>query len=133
MSKVRTRRMEKSGITRERYNELVWFARQYEHLKRQEWAYRIGDVDRVEGGNGHWHGVSDPTGNGGVRLASSPYTWKINAIEQSAIEADPSLNAYILANVTGRMRYEEMAAPCGRNQFFAARKRFFEALNLRVP
>lgn len=126
-------RLDSSGITRERYNQLKWIAREYDALRRREQAFRRGETDRREGGNGAWRGISDPTAEGGMRLANSPYAWKIAAIEQSAAAADPALCEYVLQNVTRGRRYEELDAPCGRNQFFRARRRFFEELDRRMP
>lgn len=126
-------RLENTGVSTARYEQLKWFARQYDELRRSEKAYRRGEVDKKGGGNGEWHGVSDPTASGGLRLASSPFAWKIAAIEQAAAAADPALCRYVLANVTRGQRYEDMPVPCGRNQFYRARQRFFVELDNRIP
>lgn len=133
MAKVRTKRYEQSGISRERYGQLVWFARQYDELKRREKAWRAGETERGGVGDTLYSGRPDPTAREGMRLVNSPYAWKIAAIEQAVIAAAPGLSACVLANVTRGSRYEEMQVPCGRNQFFAARRRFFDELDARVP
>ena len=133
MARVRVKRFEQRGISRERYGQLVWFARQYDELKRKERAWRAGEIDKVGSGNGAWAGRPDPTAQEGMRLANSPFSWKIAAIEQAAIAASPSMSEYVLMNVTQGRRYEEMQTPCGRNQFFAARRKFFDELDVRVP
>ena len=120
-------------MSRERYLQLAWFARQYDELKRREKAWRAGETERNGAGDVIYSGRPDPTASEGLRLANSPYAWKIAAIEQSAITAEHSLSTCLLANVTRGSRYEEMQVPCGRNQFFAARRRFFEELDARVP
>lgn len=124
--------LENEGITEKRYLQLKWLARQYGELKQMEARFRRGEVDRTAS-SGVWNGASDPTGNAGTRLASSPYAWKISAIEQSAIAADPTLAPWILKNVADNIRLEYLDVPCGRNQFFAARRRFFVELDCRVP
>lgn len=133
MSRERNLKLEKYGISDARYKELLWLARQYDELKRKERAYRRGEVDRVGGGNGAWKGVSDPTAAGGMRLASSPYAWKIAAIEQAAAAADAGLCRHILDNVARGRTFEDMGPPCARNTFFAARARFFAELDRRYP
>ena len=107
----------------------MWFARRYDEYKASERKWRAGEYDRVKTGNAAGRGHSDPTAAEGLRLASNPYTWKIAAINHAAIAADAALSPYILKNVTADMRYENMPVPCGRNQFFAARRRFFEQLH----
>jgi hypothetical protein len=107
----------------------MWFARRYDEYKASERKWRAGEYDRVKTGNTAGRGHSDPTAAEGLRLASNPYTWKIAAINHAAIAADAALSPYILKNVTADMRYENMPVPCGRNQFFAARRRFFEQLH----
>lgn len=105
-------------------------ARQYDQLKAAERRWRAGIYDRRAEGNRPGRGHSDPTAGEALRMASSPYAWKIAAIEQAAMAADMSLFPYILANVTRDMRFEDMDVPAGRNQFFDARRRFFEELHL---
>lgn len=124
--------LENEGISEKRYLQLKWLARQYGELKQQEARFRRGEVDRLSG-SGEWNGAPDPTGNAGARLASSPYAWKISAIEQAAIAADPALSPWLLKNVTDGIRLEHLDVPCGRNQFFAARRKFFVELDCRVP
>ena len=107
----------------------MWFSRRYDEFKAAERKWRVGEYDRVKSGNTAGYGHSDPTAGEAVRLASNPYTWKIAAINHAAITADAVLSPYILKNVTCDTRFENMPVPCGRNQFFAARRRFFEQLH----
>lgn len=133
MARVRTKRFEKDGKTRERYWQLVWFARQYDELKRRERAWRAGDTDRSMAGDAMYSGRPDPTAQEGMRLASSPFAWKIAAIEQAAVAAAPAYSAHVLMSATRGCTWEELGPPCGRNQFLAARRRFFDELDVRVP
>lgn len=132
MARIRTKRYETAEISRDRYRELAAVARQYDELKHAEKQWRAGEVDR----RGHrcvfWR-MPDPTGNEAMRLAQSPYAWKIAAIEQSAAAAAPDICEYILRNVTRGARFEEMDVPCHRNTFFRGRRRFFIELDSRIP
>lgn len=112
--------------------QLKWFARQYDELKRRETRFRLGDVDRRPG-NGGGIGHGDPTGSEAIRMASSPYAWKIAAIEQAAVTASPELCKWILKSVTEGVPLERLQPPCGKNQFYAARRRFFIELDSRMP
>lgn len=56
---------------------------------------------------------------------------KIMMIEESAKEASPELYKYILQSVTQGTPYEYMDAPCGRNQFYNAKRKFFYRLSLK--
>ena len=107
----------------------MWFARRYKEFKAMERRWRNDEYDRAKTGNTAGRGYSDPTASEAVRLTTNPFSWKIAAINHAAIAADAALSPYILKNVTTDMRYENMPVPCGRNQFFAARRRFFEQLH----
>lgn len=51
------------------------------------------------------------------------------AIEEAARRAGAGLQRCIIRNVTEGVLYEEMPVPCGRRQFYAARRRFFAELD----
>lgn len=53
---------------------------------------------------------------------------EVKLIEQTAIAADPVIYPYILKSVTQGIKYEYMDAPCGRRQFYEARRVFFALL-----
>ena len=110
----------------------MWFARQYDQLKDARRRWISGEYDRIATGNGSARVRSDPTANEAMRRASFPQEWKIAAIEQAAAAADKALCVYIIRNVTQDARYENMPVPAGRRQFFAARRRFFEGLHVRL-
>ena len=95
MAKIRTKRLEKQGISRERYQELL-------HISRQFFEQ---------------HG------------AGNPLAWRVSVIERAAAAAGEFLAPYILANVTEGRTFEQMTVPCGRNQFFQVRKRYFQELD----
>lgn len=94
MRTISTKFLEKSGISRNRYLELLYFSRQYaEYRRRSELA---GYAEQIEA---------------------------------AAREAGEGLAPYILRNVTDGERYEYLAAPCGINQFYRARQRYFIELD----
>lgn len=97
MAKIRTKRLEKQGISRERYQELVHFSRQYLEIRQR--------------GGADWR------------------AWRVPVIEEAARAAQEDLFVYLLENVTSGRTYEQMQPPCGRNMFFAARKRYFIELD----
>ena len=132
MAKIRAEWYEKHGISRERYNELMWFTRRYDEFREAARKFERGEYDRKHTGNTPARGHADPTANEAMRLASNPHAWKVAAIEQAAVAADARLCAYLLRNVTQDARFEDMPVPCGRNQFFMARRRFFAELHLRL-
>lgn len=129
MAKVRANWYEKRGISKARYCELMWFARQYDEYKAAERRWRCGEYDRMAAGNSAGRGHSDPTANEAVRRASSPWTWKISAIEQAAIIAAPEYCAELLKNVTMDLTWEVIQPPASRERFYAARREFFLALH----
>lgn len=97
MAKIRTKRLERQGISRERYQELIYFSRQYLEIKRR------GDADRR--------------------------AWRVPVIEAAVRAAREDLFPYLLESVTTGRTYEQMNPPCGRVQFYAARRRYFEELD----
>lgn len=53
----------------------------------------------------------------------------VELIEQTAIEADSELYQFIIKNVTEGIPWEYMEVPCGRRQFYEARRTFFVLLS----
>lgn len=51
------------------------------------------------------------------------------AIDEAARKAGDGLRRWILRNVVDGTPWEEMPVPCGRRQFYAARRRFFSELD----
>lgn len=107
----------------------MWFARGYDEYRTADRRWRNGEYDRIASGNTSGRGHSDPTANEALRRTASPYAWKIAAIEQAAAIAAPGYFRELLKNVTGDMTWEVIQPPCGRAQFYAARREFFLALH----
>lgn len=122
-------RMDEYGISGDRYTELKYMCRQYDAMKSKLNRIRMGIDDPSPRKGNSAAQVKDPTGNNAARAADSWCARRIGAIEQAARVADPSLSKYILSNVTRDVRYEEMPVPCGINQFYRARRRFFWELD----
>lgn len=93
--KKRGVKIKEYGISREKYAELKYFCMQYHEKKR-------------EALNGNTLRQKD-----------------VEQIEQTALETDPSLYPYILRSVTEGIPYEYMDVPCGRKQFYEARRIYF--------
>lgn len=107
----------------------MWFARGYDEYKAADRRWRNGEYDRIAIGNAHGKNHSDPTANEALRRTASPSAWKIAAIEQAALLVAPGFGKELLKNVTGDMTWEVIQPPCGRAQFYAARREFFIALS----
>lgn len=129
----RTKRYEGYGISRDRYMELKFIARQYDAMIAAEKRLRNGETDRKGGRSGKWK-QTDPTGNAAVDIACRSLAPRIRAIEDSARAAcgEDALWKYIMRCVTRGETWEMMAPPCGRRQFYAMRRRFFIELDARV-
>lgn len=120
------------GVSRERMNELRWVCRQYRAYRQRLAAMRRGEFDRPARGNGRWRGRPDPTAGQAVMLADSREAKRIAAIEAAARAADPELYRYILRSCCDGVPWQHLGAPCGVNQFYRARRRFFAELDERI-
>ena len=122
-------RLDGHGISREQFNELVWFCRQYPQKVKELKAIRDGVT--VSGCTGMPRGntVGDPTSLRAMRAMR--LAQDVEDVEQAALEADAVLYRYVLKSVTQRVPYDRLGVPCGANQFYAARQRFFIALARR--
>lgn len=100
-------------------------------MRREEAKLRRGETDRKEGGNQTWR-QPDPTGNAAIGIAMKSNAGKIRAIEDSARAAAPEFYAQMLKCVTRGETWERLGPPCGRAQFYAARRLFFIELNARM-
>lgn len=115
-----------------RYLELKAYCRQYQSWKQglaQCYGFKANSFDSSPiRGSEH----SDPTERA-VELAEK-YRIKIDMVELAAKLADETLAPYVLLNVTQGLSFERMTAqgrrpPCGINQFYEARQKFFWELD----
>jgi len=125
MSK-RPLKLENYGISKELYNELRWFCLQYPAKVKRLNTLRNGFNDFRLSDVPQGTDVSKPTEKRALRALR--IREDIEAIEQAAIMVDAELYQYILRNVTEGVRFEELDVPCGRRQFFEARRVFFMCL-----
>lgn len=116
----------KYGISKEKYRELMYFCMQYEDMKsRIEYGMHSIDSD----GQPHGSSVGSPTEEQAIR--NERYAHNVRIIEEAAKEAAPELYKYILQSVTDGISYDYLDAPCGRHQFYNARRKFFYRLSLK--
>ena len=134
MPRERTKRYEEMGIPEYRYHELKNIALQYDTMVEAEKKLRRGEVDRAGKGNAAWK-KPDPTGNAAIGIVVRSKAEKIRAIEEAAKVAGPGMYRFIMRNVTKGERYDMMTPkpPCGRGQFYNARRLFFVELDRRLP
>lgn len=124
-------RSEKYYLASYRYLELKAFCRQYRDWQvglKQCYGIKGNGFGQVIRGSEH----SDPTERA-VELAEK-YRNKIDMVELAAKLADESLASYIILNVTQGLSFDALdrmskRPPCGINQFYEARQKFFWELD----
>ena len=119
--------LKKYNISPARYRELKYFCLQYEEwkaiLNSDASALKAVHISDMPGA----HEISDSTV--AIALKRAEVSEKCSLVEQSAIEAAPEIYEYIIKNVTQGILYEYMSVPCGRRQFYTARRKFFYILS----
>lgn len=114
-------RLERFGISAMRMRELWSIGRQYDEMRRRAGVLRSAR-----------RGERDPTGEQAAELADSWDRRRVRMIEACARTADAEIWRELLKNVARGVSYEHMDAPCGRRQFYAARRRFYVELDRRM-
>lgn len=122
------RKLRVKNMSEARYLELLNFCMQYGEKKEE--LRSMAFLTAGEGGGRKGH-VSRPTEEIAVRRARLEED--IAMIETSAVEAGGVVIApFILKNVTEKLHYRVLGnVPCGINQFYGMRRRFFEILDLK--
>ena len=110
------------NISRAKYLELKYFCLQYNE-KKKELQHSYGLRSTNSDGQPHGNGTSSPTERQAMKNAMLQED--IALIEQTAMTAAPDYYQCILKNVTEETTYEGMNVPCGRRQFYEARRYFF--------
>lgn len=130
--KSRDLRLSKYNISKERYRELKYFCLQYPDWKKE---LTVADtvkaaVAKDDGGN-HGSAVSDCTSE--LAAKRIELQRKCSVVEAAAVQADDFINQYIIEAVTGDLSYTYLRTvrgiPCGKNQFYEARRKFFYNLS----
>lgn len=118
--------LNKYGISKWKYRELKYFCLQYNE-KKQKAQDIIGLHGMINNGMPKSTLVNLPVENQALKLTSLDDDIKL--IEQTALEAAPDICQCIIKSVTEGITYEYMAVPCGRKQFYEARRKFFYLLS----
>lgn len=124
-------KLDKYSISKYAYRELKYFCLQYLEKKRElarlhsrEYLLHPMAYDGQRGGSGQ----GDPTAVAGTRAALLSADCEL--IEHTAIQAAPEIYQWILLSVVEGIPYEEIGrVPCGRRQFYEARRKFFFLLS----
>jgi hypothetical protein len=135
MANVRPLNTKRYEISRHRFWELYHFCLQYNEWKDElKWAtdtmksVQITDMP-------HGTGVGDPTKELAIRREKLSSQCKL--IEETAMETDAELWEYILKGVTteeATYTYlrQIMRIPCGKNQYYQKRRKFFYLLSKKI-
>ena len=116
-------KLDEYNIDRALYHELRYRCLRYPQM--------VAELEEIRGGVNavqtpmpvEQHTAGDPTAKRAIKALK--LADNVREIERAAAEADPHLYPYILANVTQKATFEDMKPPCGRRQFFEARRRFY--------
>lgn len=116
-------------IPKERYLELKHFCLQYdeykEYLKYIDIQYK--SIPNVRTGE-----ISKPVENLVINRLNTQE--KIDIIEKTCIETDPTIAKWLLIGITKGMPYETLSVmydiPCCRGVYYRAYRRFFYLLDL---
>lgn len=122
----------KYWIDKHRYYELKHFCLQYVLWKK---AYadlsELRLTSSVLGQRVSANTLSDQTGKYAILRAY--YAYKIEMVEQAAIDADEDLHIYILKGVTEGLSYtylkNTLGIPCAKDTYYDRYRRFFWLLN----
>lgn len=126
MPSRRTLRLSKYHISKDKYQELYYFCKQYwEREKEVNFLRGLSEV--VQDGMPRGNSTSDPTFRKAEKILRLREENEI--IEQAAMQACPEVYQQILKNVTEGVPYEYMIVPMGRRQFYEARRLFFKILS----
>lgn len=128
MPRRRILRLSKYYIDKDRYNELLYFCKQYQ--SRQEEIKHLRGLKSVSmDGMPKGNTTGNPTESSAMKI--NKLEEENTLIEQAAAEADRSIGQYIVKNVTIGIKFEYMNAPCGREYFYKKRRQFFKILSER--
>lgn len=121
----------KYWIDKDRYLELKHFCMQYSRWKS---AYSELSSGYIPGGiktGEKSTDISDPTAN--IVLLMQSYSFKIEMIEQTAIEADADIYKFIIMAATDNIPFVLLKTkydiPCGKDMFYERYRKFFWILD----
>lgn len=124
--------LKKYQIDRERYGELRYFCLQYPKKKQQLSELLHASPDPCCTGSSN--SPSDPTT--AIAIKRDQLLRECELIEQSVLEAvgggdEDALYQHLLHHVTNGNKSIPGRVPCGRNQFYEYRRKFFFLLDQR--
>lgn len=130
MGQKRDLRLDGYGISKARYRELYYFCLQYrEFLSEKQACYTLDGRIMPEQTRIRKTGRSDPTANKAERAYILGKN--IELIEQTVIEASGNLYPWLLKALTEGLGYNDIMPPCGKNEFYTTRRRFYFLLSLK--
>ncbi len=113
-----------------RQRELKYICRQYDEMRARLGAIRGGFNDLRRDGQPRGTRTGDPTASAAERALK--LRAKVDAVETALGALPPGMRGPVRRNVTRGVPYERLGAPCGRKQFFEARRLFFIELDRRL-
>ncbi len=125
----RSKRLEKNGISHDRYMELVYFCKQYKEKKE-----KLESMALIQGMKYSSMPKTNNVESSAERMAIKRVELKrdIEAIEKTAEEVAPAIKDSLLLNVTQGITYTYFNLPCGKNYFYRCRRNFFNKLAEKV-
>lgn len=133
---IRPLNKSKYGISKYRFRELYYFCMQYQEWK-DELKYLTDSLGTGSGdGQPRAKGkISNPTATLGERRAILSQNCEL--IEETAKEASSYIAEYIIKAVTNEgITYtylrNVMGIPCGKNQYYTARRKFYYLLSQKI-
>lgn len=135
MQNIRPLSQEKWGITKHAFYQAYHFALRYNEfkdiLKHKTDTVGSQKMDGMPKGNG----LGDATRD--LAIVRQQAAENCEKIERTAIEADRDLHKYILKNVTEEGTSFEylrnvMNIPCGKDTFYARRRKFYYLLSKKL-
>lgn len=118
-------------IPKERYLELLHFSKSYRSLCEQLYDIFGVNSETIVDASIQSNCLADPTS--GAALRARYLEDKIDAIELACNRCGDGLWYYMISNVTDGISYDKLNAygrvPCGRRQFYEARRRYFWLLD----
>lgn len=128
MGSTRDLNLSKYKISDNKYRELKYYCLQYQEWKKEisssSDAVKSPDISGSHGGK-----IGDSTGSLAIKRVELKK--KCETIEQAAAEANSFIAKWIIESVTTGIAYSYLNVPCGRRQFYEARKKFFFLLSYK--
>ena len=129
LKKKRDLKMDQYGISRARYRELYYFCLQYpEFVKGRQDCYSL-DGRAADGRKRGAGARSDPTPRKAERANALGEC--IELIERTAAEASGDLYPWVMQAVTEGLGFSDIGPPCGKNEFYMAKRKFYYLLSLK--